>query len=455
MSQTALHNTNTAEAVPDLSWIDEFITRVRPYIFVRLEDNLLIKRPNNAQKLNSAGGLILKALLDGDSIETLLHRISATPEKVHDISLFMHAVKQQLEGTLDEFSLNPAVEAVPFDMKFSTLPVLSEIALTYRCNCACAFCYAGCGCTANPAGSQDEMSYAETTRILDILFYEAKVPSVSFTGGEPTLVPYLPELIRYAKDLGMRVNLITNGTRISKEFARKLADYGLDSAQVSLEGVTAAVHDSLVSLPGAFDLSTAAVHHLTEAGIVTHTNTTITRMNIQECLEMPRFVRDELDRKRFSMNLIIPAGSGAEHDELCVSYSTIGRYLVGIMAASADAGVEFMWYSPVPMCMFNSVANGLGNKGCSACDGLISIAPNGDVLPCSSCADAVGNLLKEPFENVWQSRRAMRYREKSYAHPECKACEDFYICHGACLLYWNRKGFEELCSIKGFKLPLN
>jgi radical SAM protein with 4Fe4S-binding SPASM domain len=441
--------------MPDLSWVDEFITRVKPYIFVRLEDNLLIKRPNMAQKINPSGARILKALLDGMPIKSLLERLPATPEKTRDIALFIHAVRQQLEGTLDEFTLNPAVEVSPFDMKFSTLPVLSEIALTYRCNCTCAFCYAGCGCTADPTGDEAEMTYAEITRILEILFNDARVPSVSFTGGEPTLVPFLPELVRYAKDLGMRVNLITNGTRISREFACELAGHGLDSAQVSLEGVAAAVHDSLVRLPGAFDLATAAVRHLSDAGIVTHTNTTITRHNLEECVEMPRFVRDKLGRDRFSMNLVIPAGSGAEHEELCVPYSTIGQYLEEIMAASKDAGVEFMWYSPVPMCMFNSVAHGLGNKGCSACDGLISIAPSGDVLPCSSCADPVGNLLKEPFEQVWQSQRAVKYREKSYAHPECRACEDFYMCHGACPLYWDKKGFKELCSARGFKFPVN
>ncbi len=33
-------------------------------------------------------------------------------------------------------------------------------------------------------------------------FPSVKTPSVSFTGGEPTLIPELPALIRYAKELG-------------------------------------------------------------------------------------------------------------------------------------------------------------------------------------------------------------------------------------------------------------
>ena len=53
------------EAVADLTWVDEFIARVRPFIFVREEDNLLIKRPNQAQKLNEQGAKILGRLVDG------------------------------------------------------------------------------------------------------------------------------------------------------------------------------------------------------------------------------------------------------------------------------------------------------------------------------------------------------------------------------------------------------
>ena len=44
---------------------------------------------------------------------------------------------------------------------------------------------------------------------------------------EPTLLPKLPKLIEYAKKLGMRVNLITNGTLIDGKMAKALAPEGL------------------------------------------------------------------------------------------------------------------------------------------------------------------------------------------------------------------------------------
>ena len=435
----------------DLSWIDEFVARIRPYVFVRERDNVIIKRPNQAQKLNPQGVRILKVLLAGTSIQQLLDEMGREPRKIHDIQLFMFEVKRFLEGRLDEQNRTCAVEVRSFDLQFSELPILSEVAVTYRCNLKCTFCYAGCNCTTNPVGDNREMSTSEIKQVLQKIYYDAEVPSVSLTGGEPTLRTDLPELIRYAKGLGMWVNLITNGTRISRESARALADAGLDSAQVSLEGVTTEVHERVTMIPQSFGPTVAAVRHLKKAGIPVHTNTTINRDNLHECARMPAFVKQHLGNKKFSMNLVVPTGSAALNQRLVVRYSELGSHLTAIAAESKRHDVEFMWYSPTPMCMFNPVANGLGNKGCSACDGLLSVGANGDVIPCASYDESVGNLLQQDVQEIWTARRAEDFRNKALAHPECRNCEHFAICNGACPLYWRQLGFAELSDRQGFR----
>jgi radical SAM protein with 4Fe4S-binding SPASM domain len=338
-------------------------------------------------------------------------------------------------------------------MRFSELPVLSEIAVTYRCNLRCAFCYAGCNCTTNPTGDGREMTAAEIRTVLERIYRDGKVPSVSFTGGEPTLRPELPELVRHAAELGLRVNLITNGTRVTAELAARLAEAGLASAQVSLEGVTARTHERITGIPGSHALTLAGVGHLRAAGIRVHTNTTLNRDNLHECERLPSFVRRALGLPRFSMNLVIPTGSAALNARLVVRYRELGPHLEAVQRAAAEEDVEFMWYSPTPMCLFNPIAHGLGNKGCSACDGLLSVAANGDVLPCSSYDDPVGNLLRDGVETVWRSRKARHYRDKGFAHPSCRGCENFPICHGACPLYWRRLGFGELPGPPGGPPP--
>ena len=434
----------------DLSWIDEFVARVKPYVYVRETDNIIIKRPNQAQKLNPQGVKVLKALLNGMSISQLLDAVGRDAQKIHDIHMFMFEVKRFLEGTADETNRSCAVEVQPFDMHFSTLPILSEVAITYRCNLKCTFCYAGCNCTTNPVGDDREMTAEEIRTVLRKIYEDAQVPSVSFTGGEATLRSDLAELVQYARSLGMRVNLITNGTRIDGARARELAAAGLDSAQVSLEGVTAGIHERVTAIKHSFSRTVAAVHHFKAAGVLVHTNTTINRDNLHECVEMPAFVKHEFGLPKFSMNLVVPTGSVNLNQQLVVKYSEVGPVLERISVAAKQHDVEFMWYSPTPMCMFNPVAHGLGNKGCSACDGLLSVGANGDVIPCASYNESVGNILDGDVLDVWNSDRAVKFRDKFLAHPACRHCENFQICNGACPLYWRAMGFDELVEHNGF-----
>jgi radical SAM protein with 4Fe4S-binding SPASM domain len=438
------------QSLPDLSWVDAFIDNVRPYIFVRTEDNLLIKRPNQAQKLNHQGALILKHLLDGNSLSRMLDQIGNDPAKIRDVADFLHAVRTFLESGLDANAVHPAVEVTPFDRHFSSLPILSEVAITYKCNLRCVFCYAGCNCTTQPVDDEQEMSVPEIKQVLDRLYHQGKVPSVSFTGGEPALRKELPELVAYAKQLGMRVNLITNGTRVTAALAKELKDAGLSSAQVSLEGTTEAIHNLVTQGKTSFHKTVAAVQHFKDADIRVHTNTTINRMNLHEMPDMPRFVHEELNNERFSMNLLVPAGSAMVHPDLIVRYKDIGPVLEQIKTQSKQQDVEFMWYSPTPMCMFNPITAGLGNHGCSACDGLISVAPNGDLIPCASYDDSLGNLLETDLITLWNSPRAKGYRDKALAHPQCRQCDQFDICNGACPLYWRELGFDELEQLHGF-----
>lgn len=432
----------------DLAWVDEFILNVRPYIYVREEDSLLIRMPNRAHRLNAQGVKVLRYLLNGGTMEGICRGLKGDKEKIRDVGLFLYEVKRSLEGKLKENNYTGAVEVRPLEIGFSRLPILAEVAMTHRCNLRCSFCYYGCGSACSGKSEKREMSASEVGRVLEIIYHEAKTPSVSFTGGEPALRRDLPDLVRRAKNTGLRVNLITNGTLVTPVLARRLLDAGLDSAQVSLEGVTAATHDAITGVPGSFVKTLAAVKSFCHEGVTVHTNTTLNRANLSDVLRLPAFIREELELQRFSMNLVIPSGDATASQDgggsILVHYEDTGRVVEAVLAESERHGVEFMWYSPTPLCMFNPIVHGLGNKGCSACDGLLSVDCNGDVLPCSSWSEPVGNLLEQEFSEIWDSAEAGALRQKSFAHPVCKGCSSFAVCHGACPLYWRHFGFGEL-----------
>jgi radical SAM protein with 4Fe4S-binding SPASM domain len=424
----------------DFSWVDEYFVNVRSYISVRTHDNLLIKRPNVVHKLNTSGTILLENLLNGYSIQELI-KVHSDPAKQFEIYEFLKAIRECIDNKDTACSENSAIDHQLFTGSFHTLPVLSEIALTYKCNLKCAFCYAACG-EVHPV--KETVSFESGKRLIDIICNDAKVPSVSFTGGEPMLNKNIYRLIAYAKKRDMRVNLITNGTLISAKSAKELKSSGLDSAQVSLEGVNAQSHELLTQIPGSYDKTVRGIDNLNGAGITTHTNTTLTKANCENAVSIPQFVKDRFGFTRCSMNLIIPTGSGLSNRSLFIAYSDAGPIIWKIHDAARLAEVEFMWYSPLPMCIFNTVGQGLGAKGCSACDGLLSIGPDGSVLPCSAYPEPVGNVLTQQFTEIWQSSNALKIREKKIAPQGCQNCEDFALCNGACPLYWNVFGCDEL-----------
>lgn len=436
-----------------LEWIDDYVARLRDYIFVREEDNLLIKVPNVAHKLNPSGIRLLKRLMSGTRVVEVWNEHGRSEEVRRDLYEFFVALKQVLQGCANEHCLPEAVDVRPFALSFNTLPVLSEVALTYRCNLSCRFCYAGCSCHKKD-GEEAEMTTNEVKRVLRTIREDAKVPSVSFTGGEPTLRDDLPEIIYYARrTLGMRVNLITNGTLIDAEKADELADAGLNSAQLSMESPEEGVHDALTQVEGSWRATLAAVALLKDRGISVHTNTTLNRANVDSASALPEFVRS-LGLERFSVNLVIPAGSSQQPASgINLRYTEIPEFVLILKREAARNGVEFMWYSPTPTCIFNPIPHQLGNKGCAACDGLISVSPTGDVLPCSSWPEPVGSLLREEFTSVWESARGRWLRQKQFAPSTCQSCDDFALCQGACPLYWRHFGFDEIVGKEKHHVP--
>jgi radical SAM protein with 4Fe4S-binding SPASM domain len=426
------------------NWVDDYFAHIRPHFEVRTDDCLLIVMPNQAVKLNETGLATLRALKRGVSIRAILDRLGDDPQRRRDLFYFLCDFRSLISGCLGEGRGRKAVATVAHTEPFNLLPVLSELAVTYRCNLRCRFCYAACSCHG-PAPRQREMTTRQCLRVLEIIRREAKVPSVSFTGGEPLMRDDLERLVAAAQRLELRSNLITNATLLAdNDRAAGLAAAGLASAQVSLEGPTPAVHDGLTGVAGSFAKTLSGLEALRRAGLHVHTNTTISAANAGHLEELVDLLAG-LGLRRMSANLVIPSGSAADL-ALQVPYSRIGPIVQRLRAYARERSVEFMWYSPTPMCLFNPLAEGLGNKSCAACDGLLSVSPSGDVLPCSSYPQPVGNLLEKPFAAIWQSAQAVALRGKGQAPLECRGCADFAACAGACPLYWSAMGTAELAG---------
>lgn len=163
---------------------------------------------------------------------------AATIERVNDRVLgrvrCVHGTRAvELSGHAELYALmrdramrRPAVNNPQRPRSINLLPV------TQHCNLRCPVCYASAG----PESTPRFLSVAEAeVRMRDAKLRGARV--VSLTGGEATLHPELPVLIRRARGLGLRVFLVSNGLRFAHEpgLARVLKRAGLSRVSMQFD----------------------------------------------------------------------------------------------------------------------------------------------------------------------------------------------------------------------------
>ncbi|HYW84650.1 MAG TPA: hypothetical protein VFB30_15415, partial [Spirochaetia bacterium] len=123
-----------------LGWVDEFFREAGDHIFARQEDDVIILPPNQVYKANATGIAIVRHMLAGGSVRTIPG--IDQEERALQVAEFAFRLRALYLG---EPGALPPGETVPYSFQFTRLPILGEIAVTWRCNNACSFCYAGCG----------------------------------------------------------------------------------------------------------------------------------------------------------------------------------------------------------------------------------------------------------------------------------------------------------------------
>jgi len=133
-------------------------------------------------------------------------------------------------------------------------PLLSslDIELTERCNNACIHCYINLPAQDTKATRRE----LTTGQWKDILRQAADLGalSVRFSGGEPLLREDFAELYLYARRLGMKVALFTNGRLITPELADLFTRIPpLMKIEISVYGMHPESYDAITCAPGAFN----------------------------------------------------------------------------------------------------------------------------------------------------------------------------------------------------------
>ena len=325
----------------------------------------------------------------------------------------------------------------PFSQEIKA-PYRLDLALTYRCNNACTHCYAG------KASAAKELSTQDWKTVIGKAF-ELRIPQILFTGGEPTMRDDLPELVAETERYGIVSGIVTNGRRLSDPaLVERLASAGMDFIQVTLESSRPEVHDKITERNGSFQETVQGITNILKQRLYVSVNITLNPLNIDHGVEIVDFLHG-LGVKRMSVNGLIYAGRGVDAaKDFALPSEKLKQALVAMRDRALQHGLRFDWYTPTCYEELDPVSLNLGLKTCTASRVTMCVEPDGDVLPCQSYYVALGNILTDPWEKIWNHPVAKKLRSREYAPEKCKGCEHFTSCGGACPLEWEAK--EVLCT---------
>lgn len=322
---------------------------------------------------------------------------------------------------------------------------------TTRCNLACATCIRNTW--AEPLG---DMSIAVFDRLVAQLMRFPHVESVMFGGfGEPTVHPNILHMIRAVKGLGLRAEMVTNGTRLDEAMLAGLMESGLDTLWVSFDGTSEACFEGIRE--GAdYGHVVASLRRLRELnvtgprGIEVGISFVVMKRNIDDLRRIDRLI-EAVGASRVSVSNVLPYSAAMEREMVCglaVSLETFsavpGKAEVSlprldINNLTKDAVFELLRGYDNLTLMGNPVRTEI--KSCRFIrERCTFVRWDGKLSPCMGLlhdhttylngnerkieAYRVGDVARDDLLDVWNSEEYRAFREKvdAFDFSPCHAC---------------------------------
>lgn len=296
--------------------------------------------------------------------------------------------------------------------------------LTMRCNLDCRHCYNSSRLEVEGLSSSHLHTIAEKLSNSGVFF-------VSLSGGEPLMEPEIWNIVQKLKKRGKSIQLITNGTLITERVARKIKDYGINSIQISIDGLKE-LHEYQRGVRGCFDKTVCAVQYLLKENVPVVVNTLITQRNYQEIPDFVDFLM-QLGVSEMRTSRLILMGRGEDLDLEVLTPEQTKSFILSVLEQRKRLRDKITIVPDECMSFLGEKIHeyGLSWFGCPAGRTECAVDFRGNVYPCVFLVYdefCMGNLLGSDFDEVWRSQKFEEFRK---IERTC-ACEIADFCKGGC-----------------------
>ncbi len=341
-------------------------------------------------------------------------------------------------------------------------PVYAVWELTLACDLACRHCGSRAG-RARPDGLRTAEAVDLAQQLVDLGIKECTV-----IGGEAYLFEGWAEVVRTLVDGGVRTTMTTGGRGVTPELAERMADAGLDSVSVSIDGLEP-THDYLRAVQGSHAQALAALDHLRAANIAVSVNSQIC---VPTAREMETLLEILADKKLFAWQLQLTVAMGRAADEpglLLQPYQMVEvmPMVSRLWARGRELGIRLWpgsnigYFGPYEhQLRFDSPDR--HQHGCGAGRDSIGIEANGDIKGCPSLPTehyVGGNVRTDSLVDIWERAEALRFtRDRTTAElwGHCATCYYADTCRAGCTwtghVLLGKRGNNPYCHHRALEL---
>ena len=301
------------------------------------------------------------------------------------------------------------------------IPITAQLEVTQNCNYNCYYCY------AKALRKKKQMELRQIKRIIDII-HENNFVYLELTGGEPLSRKDIIDIIRYANEKEMIINLITNGSYLTKEICIELKKGLVNRIQLSLLAPTKERCEQLTGYAGSYEKVIEAIELLKKYELPFVVSATLTNQNIDLFHEFEAF------EKKYNINIafaidVMPA---IDNYSIFEKYSLKRENMKQIAKIIKERSELFE----------SEIFCGAGRE-------KIAIDYEGNVLPCLKYRKAMGNILKDDFVSIWNSEQILYdINNVLVQDSDCKNCKEKEFCQNKCpAIYMQLKNKMDRCSL--------
>lgn len=306
----------------------------------------------------------------------------------------------------------------------------ADIKLGYSCNNECLHCViSDYRDRVLKSGLPEDIPEEDYRR--ELKDSRTRADMIVFTGGEPTIRPEILDLVAYARDLGYRIFMQTNGRRLANlDFAQALCAVAPIEFTIALHGPDAGVHDKITQRDGSFYETIQGIRNVIEIRKNASSlsgKIVISKINAPYLVQTVRLM---IWLGFVSVNLTFPHACGNARKyffDVVPRYSEIKYQVINSIETCIQAGVSVSTEA-IPFCFL----------------------PDQEFAPIElrMAEEEYSELKQYGSDNKIIDWTRVRTKIKS-KFPQCKQCRFDAVCEGPWIEYPQNYGQDEFIPVPG------